>query len=82
MRERLIVASWSALAVTLWVMAYVWPLVAYVLIPFGAVAMAFVVLFLGEGVIREVRGTIRMRLYERRRAEWLARRKRQEASGE
>ncbi|MEQ4726250.1 hypothetical protein [Nonomuraea sp. B19D2] len=82
MRQLLAVASRLALTVALSVMAYAWPLLGHVLAPIGAVVMASVVVYLGEGVVQEVRGVIRMRRYERRRAAWLARRKRQEASGE
>jgi hypothetical protein len=67
-------------------MAYQWPVVGHVLIPIGAIVMAFVALFLSEGVVQEVRSTIRMRRYERdlarQRASFLAQRKRWEGSGE
>lgn len=76
MRELLALTWWFALTVTLWFMAYAWPLVGHALVLLGAIGMAFVVLFLGEGVIQEVRGTIRSRRYERQRAEWLAQRTR------
>ncbi|MEV0149723.1 MULTISPECIES: hypothetical protein [unclassified Nonomuraea] len=82
MREILAVTSWFALTVTLWITAYVWPLFGHVLVPLGAIGMAFVVLLLGEVVVHEVRGVVRARRYERQQAEWLARRKRREGSGE
>ncbi|WP_433235394.1 hypothetical protein ACQPYK_25265 [Streptosporangium sp. CA-135522] len=73
MKTQLGLVVWFALAVALWVSSYVWPLVGHVLVPVGAVGVAFTALFIGEGVIRDVHGTIRMRLYERRMdREWAA----------
>lgn len=80
MRDLLAVGSWVALAVAMWVMAYVWPPLGHVLVPIGAIVTSCTVLFLGAGIAQEVRGASRMRQYERQRAEWLARRKR--GSGE
>ncbi len=41
------------------------PVVGWVLIPFGAALVAFLTLFLGEGLLDEIRLTARMHAYER-----------------
>ncbi|MEU8195277.1 hypothetical protein AB0C10_16000 [Microbispora amethystogenes] len=47
------------------VAGFAWPIVGWVLIPFGAGLFAFLVLFLGEGLVDEIRLSARMRAYER-----------------
>ncbi|GAA1768341.1 hypothetical protein [Nonomuraea bangladeshensis] len=66
MREFLAIGSWAVLAVALWVLAYVWPLIGHIVIPAGAIVWAFAALWIGGGVVQEARSSLRMRRYERR----------------
>lgn len=80
MKVQLGLVVWFALAIALVVLSHVWPPARYVLVSVGAISVAFTGLFVGWGVIQDVRSTVRMRRYEQRmdreREEFLAQRAR------
>ncbi|MEV4749020.1 hypothetical protein AB0K21_21800 [Streptosporangium sp. NPDC049248] len=77
MKTPLALVVWAALTTALLVLS-TWPPLLYILVVVGAVCGAFVALVAVESVFQNVRGTLRMHLYERRqdreRAAFLAQR--------
>lgn len=66
MKTPLALVVWLALAAALIVLSYVWSPMRYLLVAVGAIGVALIVVFVGEGVMQDVRRTVRAHRNARR----------------
>ncbi|PRX66151.1 hypothetical protein B0I32_106287 [Nonomuraea fuscirosea] len=82
MRPLAVLVVWAALTAALSALAFAWAPVGYVLIPIGAIGVAFVVMVVVDGFAEELQRRRAVQRWQRQRAEFLAHRARFERTGD